>query len=93
MFYIFTIDIYKSLSLKIEGNLLQEISNNNNRFLWGIMDPNKKLGGVMYQYLQNVQHIATCCCSFFFNNMEESKFKAAISTLIVGLFLFFQTWG
>ena len=56
----------------------------------------QKLGGVMYQYLQNVQsYIAPPVAAVFLLGIiwKRVNSKAAISTLIVGLFLLFLRLG
>ena len=98
---IFTIDIYKKLKPKeSEGNLLRvgKLATTIIVILGILWIPimQKIGGGVMYQYLQNVQsYIAPPVAAVFLLGIiwKRVNSKAAISTLIVGLFLLFLRLG
>ena len=98
---IFTIDIYKKLKPKeSEKKLLRvgKLATTIIVFLGIIWIPimQKIGGGVMYQYLQNVQsYIAPPVSAVFLLGIiwKRVNSKAAISTLIVGLFLLFLRLG
>ena len=98
---IFTIDIYKKLKPKeSEANLLRvgKLATTIIVILGILWIPimQKIGGGVMYQYLQNVQsYIAPPVAAVFLLGIiwKRVNSKAAISTLIVGLFLLFLRLG
>ena len=98
---IFTIDIYKKLKPKeSEGNLLRvgKLATTIIVILGILWIPimQKIGGGVMYQYLQNVQsYIAPPVAAVFLLGIiwKRVNSKAAIFTLIVGLFLLFLRLG
>ena len=98
---IFTIDIYKKLKPKeSEANLLRvgKLATTIIVILGILWIPimQKIGGGVMYQYLQNVQsYIAPPVAAVFLLGIiwKRVNSKAAISTLIVGLFLLFLRVG
>ncbi len=98
---IFTIDIYKKLKPKeSEANLLRvgKLATTVIVILGILWIPimQKIGGGVMYQYLQNVQsYIAPPVAAVFLLGIiwKRVNSKAAISTLIVGLFLLFLRLG
>ena len=98
---IFTIDIYKKLKPKeSEANLLRvgKLATTIIVILGILWIPIMQIigGGVMYQYLQNVQsYIAPPVAAVFLLGIiwKRVNSKAAISTLIVGLFLLFLRLG
>ena len=98
---IFTIDIYKKLKPKeSEANLLRvgKLATTIIVILGILWIPimQKIGGGVMYQYLQNVQsYIAPPVAAVFLLGIiwKRVNSKAAISTLIIGLFLLFLRLG
>ena len=98
---IFTIDIYKKLKPKeSEANLLRvgKLATTIIVILGILWIPimQKIGGGVMYQYLQNVQsYIAPPVAAVFLLGIiwKRVNSKAAIFTLIVGLFLLFLRLG
>ena len=98
---IFTIDIYKKLKPKESEKKLLRVGKLATTIIvvlgiiW-IPIMQKIGGGVMYQYLQNVQsYIAPPVAAVFLLGIiwKRVNSKAAISTLIVGLFLLFLRLG
>ena len=98
---IFTIDIYKKLKPKESEKKLLRVGKLATTLIvvlgiiW-IPIMQKIGGGVMYQYLQNVQsYIAPPVAAVFLLGIiwKRVNSKAAISTLIVGLFLLFLRLG
>ena len=98
---IFTIDIYKKLKPKESEKKLLRVGKLATTIIvvFGIIwipIMQKIGGGVMYQYLQNVQsYIAPPVSAVFLLGIiwKRVNSKAAISTLIVGLFLLFLRLG
>ena len=98
---IFTIDIYKKLKPKESEKKLLRVGKLATTIIvvlgiiW-IPIMQKIGGGVMYQYLQNVQsYIAPPVAAVFLLGIiwKRVNSKAAISTLIMGLFLLFLRLG